>query len=108
MLSMLAVFMPQAQALSWEQSAAKSLVLSEESTQVLNAKLPEAYYEKRELYKNKLKLDRKSPHTAKPEQHSSDESHVAAVPEPETYAMMLTGLGLLVVTLSGRNRQHFN
>lgn len=105
---MLGVLMPQAQALSWEQSAgSKSLVIAYGDTNALRGKLPDAYYEKSEPNKLKPQPDRSSPHGANAKQRSKDDTHVAAVPEPQTYAMMLTGLGLLLVTLKGRNKKHF-
>lgn len=101
-LALLVVFMPQAQALSWEQaSGSNSIIIVRPGPD--NDKFPGARNDK----EPKFKFDRESLRSNEPEHHVRDDTQVPVVPEPETYAMLLAGLGLLVITISRQKKNNF-
>jgi len=101
-MAMLLVFMPQAQALSWEQaSGSNSIIIVRPGPE--NDKFPGARNEDG----HKFKFDRQSLRSTEQEHHVRDDSQVPVVPEPETYAMMLAGLGLLFITMSRQKKSNF-
>lgn len=98
------VFMPQAQALSWEQASdAHSIIIVKPAPK--NGGSHEGDDKDR---LSKFKFERESLRSNESEHHVRDDSQVPVVPEPETYAMMLAGLGLMVITLSRRKKNTFN
>lgn len=105
--SMLIAFMPPAQALSWEISTVTHITASAtEDTGVLNSKLPEVYDASTVQDANKMTFDRKA-QTRVSKSHISNAFQTPVIPEPQTYAMILTGLGLLFVTLR-RRKGHYD
>jgi len=98
------LLMAHAHALSWEQSSDVNTIIivnpgSETGNTGVNGRLPDAYFHSGE----RMHFDRKTLRATEYEHHAKDDSQVPVVPEPETYALMLAGLGLLVIALR-RNR----
>lgn len=95
------LLMAQAHALSWEQSSDVNTIIIVQpgsemgGTGVNKDSMPGANPQSG----GKIHFDRKTLRPAEYVHHARDDSQVPVVPEPETYAMMLAGLGLLVIAL---------
>lgn len=113
-VSMLAIFISQAQALSWETSTDLKFVMDSdlagpenEVAGSLYGKLSDTTFLEQSVLNNKKERFEQKPLKFAESQVRAN-SQVPVVPEPQTYAMILAGLGLLGITLSRRKNNTFD
>lgn len=116
MIIMPILFIPQAQAFSWEKSSDLNAFIESAATTLeskdlnsLYTRVTDPYYERGALDKIWLKSEtnRRLLRSFEYVRQTRDDSQVPIIPEPETYAMMLAGLGLLIITLRRQRGDQF-